>query len=99
VDVAGRSYRGLNAVNIGANPHVSRRARKGQRMGRKTLVVVSLICGLLMTTGASPAAGAPAMANIAAVPGRTAIAFRSIIPGVLTGARPINSSGAPGCPS
>lgn len=51
-------------------------------MGRKTLAVVSLIFGLLLATAAAPAAAAPAIANAAAVPGRTAIAFRSIIPGI-----------------
>jgi hypothetical protein len=47
-------------------------------MGRKTLAVVSLVCGLLMTSMVAPAAAAPAMS---AVPGRTAIAYRSIVPG------------------
>lgn len=51
-------------------------------MERRTFAVASLMCGLLMATAAPPAGAAPRMTAAASVPGRTAIAYRSTIPGV-----------------
>lgn len=77
-----RFYRGLGVVDIGAISPVCVEEKGSPGMSRKILAVFSLICGVVMTSMAAPAAAAPTMVAVVAVPGRTEIAYRSTVPGV-----------------